>query len=142
MSAAFAEVLLLCKWLSLLIIGHALRRRFVQFKLGAHLLDLRRLFFHRYQKLDKTCENRAKQLERLQEKTARGDYIPAWHYLMAYVRLGDNEQAFASLAKATEERNWFAFQIKVNPILNPLRGDPRFEALVQKVFAPKTGSSP
>jgi adenylate cyclase len=78
-----------------------------------------------------------KQLERLQEKTARGDYVPAWHYLMAYVRLGDNEEAFAWLAKAAEERNWFAFQVKVNPILDPLRGDPRFEALVQKVVAPK-----
>ena len=78
-----------------------------------------------------------KQLERLQEKTARGDYVPAWHYLMAYVRLGDNEQAFASLAKAAEERNWFAFQIKVNPILDPLRGDPRFEALIPKIFANK-----
>lgn len=76
-----------------------------------------------------------KQLERLQEKTVRGDYVPAWHYLMAYVRLGDNEQAFAWLAKAAEERNWFAFQIKVNPILDPLRGDPRFEALVQKAFS-------
>ena len=76
-----------------------------------------------------------KQLERLQEKTARGDYVPAWHYLMAYVRLGDNEQAFAWLAKVADERNWFAFQIKVNPILDPLRGDPRFEALVQKAFS-------
>jgi TolB-like protein/lipoprotein NlpI len=76
-----------------------------------------------------------KQLERLQEKTVRGDYVPAWHYLMAYVRLGDNEQAFACLAKAAEERNWFAFQIQVNPILDPLRGDPRFEALVQKAFS-------
>jgi eukaryotic-like serine/threonine-protein kinase len=75
-----------------------------------------------------------KQLERLQEKTARGDYVPAWHYLMAYVRLGDNEQAFAWLAKAVEERNWFALQIKVNPILDPLRGDWRFDALVQKVL--------
>jgi adenylate cyclase len=76
-----------------------------------------------------------KQLERLQEKTARGDYVPAWHYLMAYVRFGDNEQAFAWLAKAAEERNWLAFQTKVNPILDPLRGDPRFEALVQKAFS-------
>jgi adenylate cyclase len=77
-----------------------------------------------------------KQLERLEEKTARGDYVPAWHYLMAYVRLGENEQAFAWLAKAAEERNWFALQIKVNPILDPLRADPRFEALVQKAFSP------
>jgi len=93
-------------------------------------------------KLDKTCENRAKTTRAIARENRAGDYLPTWHYLMAYVRLGDNEQAFASLAKATEERNWFAFQIKVNPILNPLRGDPRFEALVQKVFAPKTGSSP
>jgi adenylate cyclase len=75
-----------------------------------------------------------KQLQRLNEKTDRGEYVPAMHYLMAYVRLGDNEQAFAWLAKTVEERNWFAFQIKVNPILDELRSDPRFEALVQKVF--------
>ena len=57
------------------------------------------------------------------------------HYLMAYVRLGDYEEAFTWLAKTVEERNWFALQIKVNPILDPLRSDPRFEPLVQKVFA-------
>jgi hypothetical protein len=32
--------------------------------------------------------------------------------------------------------------IKVDPMLDDLRGNPRFEALVQKVFAPKNGSSP
>jgi tetratricopeptide (TPR) repeat protein len=78
-----------------------------------------------------------KQLERLQEKTARGDYVPAWHYLMAYVRLGDNEPAFAWLAKAAEERNWFAFQLRVNPILDPLRGDPRFEKIVTSLASKK-----
>ncbi len=77
-----------------------------------------------------------RQLERLQEKTARGDYVPAWHYLMAYVRLGANEQAFAWLAKTAEERNWFPFQLRVNPILDPLRDDPRFDKIVNQIIPP------
>jgi tetratricopeptide (TPR) repeat protein len=76
-----------------------------------------------------------KQLEQLQEKTARGEHVPAFHYMMAYIRLGDNGQAFSWMAKTVEERTWFALQLRVNPLLDPLRSDPRFEALVQKVFA-------
>jgi TolB-like protein len=78
-----------------------------------------------------------KQLEQLQEKTARDEHVPAFHYMMAYVRLGDNEQAFSWMAKTVEERTWFALQLGVNPLLDPLRSDPRFEELVQKVFAEK-----
>jgi TolB-like protein/Tfp pilus assembly protein PilF len=78
-----------------------------------------------------------KQLEQLQEKTARDEHVPAFHYMMAYVRLGDNEQAFSWMAKTVEERTWFALQLRVNPLLDGLRSDPRFEELVQKVFAEK-----
>jgi TolB-like protein/Tfp pilus assembly protein PilF len=78
-----------------------------------------------------------KQLQRLQEKTSRGEYVPAFHYLMTYVRLGDNEQAFSWLAKTVAERNWFAFQVKVNPIFDGLRSDARFDALLAKLFASK-----
>src|SRR5438874_4780075 len=76
-----------------------------------------------------------KRLERFKEKTARGEYVPAVEYVTAYMRLGDKEQAFAWLAKASEERNRLAFEIKVNPIFDPLRDDSRFESLLQKVFA-------
>jgi adenylate cyclase len=78
-----------------------------------------------------------KQLERIKEKTARGEYVPAVEYVTAYMRLGDKEEAFAWLAKAVEERNRLAFEIKFNPIFDPLRGDSRFESLLQKVFAPQ-----
>ena len=78
-----------------------------------------------------------KRLERLNARTGRGEYVPAVEYVLIYVRLGDKEQAFSWLAKAVEERNRFALEIKINPIFDPLRGDPRFEALVQKIFAAK-----
>ncbi len=76
-----------------------------------------------------------KQLEQLQEKNARGEHVPAYHYMMAYMRLGDTEQAFSWMAKTVEEPSWFALQLRVNPLLDGLRGDPRFQELVQKVFA-------
>jgi tetratricopeptide (TPR) repeat protein len=76
-----------------------------------------------------------KQLEQLQEKTARGEHVPAYHYMMACMRLGDTEHTFSWMAKTVEERSWFALQIKVNPLFDGLRGDPRFEVLVQKAFS-------
>ena len=77
-----------------------------------------------------------KRLERLKEKTARGEYVPAAEYVTGCMRLGDKEQAFAWLAKAVEERNRLAFEIKINPMLDPLRSDPRFEKIVASL-APK-----
>ena len=77
-----------------------------------------------------------KRLERLDERTGRGEYVPAVEYVKAYVRLGDKEQAFAWLAKAVEERNRLALEIKVNPLFDPLRGDPRFERLVNQIIPP------
>jgi hypothetical protein len=77
-----------------------------------------------------------KKLERLNERTKRGEYVPAAEYVMAYVRLGDKEQTFAWLAKAAEERNWFALEIKIDPFLEPLRGDPRFEKLAHEIIPP------
>jgi TolB-like protein/Tfp pilus assembly protein PilF len=71
-----------------------------------------------------------KQLQQLNERSARGEYVSAWYYLTAYVRLGDKEQALVWLAKTVEEPNWFALQLKVNPVLDPLRSDPRFEKIV------------
>jgi hypothetical protein len=52
--------------------------------------------------------------------------------------LGQKSEAIHLLEKAYDERDGYdiAF-IKTDPFLDPLRGEPQFEALVQKVFAPK-----
>ncbi|CAN5619008.1 adenylate/guanylate cyclase domain-containing protein [soil metagenome] len=74
------------------------------------------------------------QLQRWEEKKARGEYVPAMNFLMSYIRLGDDEQAFAWLERTVNERNWFALEIRVNPNVDRLRTDPRFEALVSPTF--------
>ena len=49
--------------------------------------------------------------------------------------LGQTEEALSFLEKTYEERDGYniAF-IKSDPFLDSLRGHPRFEALVQKIF--------
>jgi len=62
-------------------------------------------------------------------------------YLRAllYLSLNNKDEALRWLEQGYEERDgsnicW----INVDPLLDPLHGDPRFEALVQKVIAPNT----
>jgi len=72
------------------------------------------------------------QLEKLNERMKRGEYVEAAEYVTAYTRLGDKEQAFAWLDKAVQERNGFVFIFKVNPIYDKLRDDPRFQDLLAR----------
>lgn len=71
-----------------------------------------------------------KELGGLNAKVARSEYVPAAKFVRTYVRLDENAQAFTWLQKAVQERNRLAWEFKVNPVFDPLRSDPRFEALV------------
>jgi len=71
-------------------------------------------------------------LEALNKRTARGEYVPAVEYALAYDRADDKEQAFAWLAKAVAERNRFALEFKINPLFDALRNDPRFQKLCEE----------
>jgi adenylate cyclase len=68
-------------------------------------------------------------LEQLDGKQVRGEYVAAAHYVFAHVRAGNFEKAFEWLPKMVAEPNWFALQLPVNPILDPIRQDPRFEQI-------------
>lgn len=74
-----------------------------------------------------------KRLERLKARNDEGKYVPASEYAMVYARLGDKEQTFAWLDKAVEERNRFALELKIRPVFDNLRDDPRFQALLRRV---------
>jgi TolB-like protein len=72
-------------------------------------------------------------LEELDARRARGEYVAAAHYVFAHIKRGNLEDAFAVLPKMAQEPDWFALQMRVNPILDPLRDDPRFEKIAGSV---------
>ncbi len=50
-----------------------------------------------------------------------------------YTGLGEKEKAFEWLEKAYEDRSELMTWLKVDPRLDPLRDDPRFQDLLRRV---------
>jgi len=82
-------------------------------------------------------EDARKILTRLNEQRNARRVAP---YAMAlvYLGLGDKEHAIDELDRGYRDGETnYLFVIKVDPLLDDLRGNPRFEALVQKIVAGK-----
>ena len=67
------------------------------------------------------------------KKRQQAGYVPAGAFVDAYLGLGDNDEAFAWFERAYEEQSNILVYIKVSPLYDPLRGDPRFQDLVRRV---------
>jgi TolB-like protein/DNA-binding winged helix-turn-helix (wHTH) protein/Flp pilus assembly protein TadD len=67
------------------------------------------------------------------KKRQQTGYVPAGAFVDAYLGLGDNDEAFAWFERAYEEQSNILIYIKVFPLFDPLRGDPRFQDLVRRV---------
>jgi TolB-like protein/Tfp pilus assembly protein PilF len=94
------------------------------------------LLGHLYAKIGRKDEAR-QILQRLRD-SAKERYVTPYVFAMIHLGLGEKDRAIDFLEKTYEDRDGYSIAfIKVDPFLDPLRGDPRFEALVQKVFAAK-----
>jgi len=64
-------------------------------------------------------------------------------FALVHLALGEKEKAIDDLERAYRERaDPDIVGIKVEPLLDPLRGDPRFERLVAKVLGSAENKSP
>jgi len=78
-----------------------------------------------------------KMLGQLQELATRR-YVTSYSFALVHIALGEKDKAIDWLERAYRDRAGPDIAlIKVDPFLDPLRGHPRFEALVQKIFGPK-----
>jgi len=63
-------------------------------------------------------------------------HISSYDIAVIYIGLGRKDQALEALENAYQERSEWLRYVKVDPRLDPLRGDPRFEKLANQVLPP------
>jgi len=67
----------------------------------------------------------------------KSKYMTNYWVAAAYAAVGDKDAAFVELQKAYENHDWFLQRIKVDPFMDPLRDDPRFDAIVRRLNFPQ-----
>jgi tetratricopeptide (TPR) repeat protein len=67
---------------------------------------------------------------------AKTQYVISYFVANIYAALGDKNEAFAELEKAFAERDWELHRLKVYPLMDSLRDDPRFKEMLKRLNLP------
>lgn len=68
----------------------------------------------------------------MQAETQRS-YVPAEYLGLVHLGLGERRLALDALECAFENRSGSMAFLRIDPLFDPLRGDPRFEELLNRV---------
>jgi TolB-like protein/Tfp pilus assembly protein PilF len=71
------------------------------------------------------------------EKRARDHFVTGWSLAVIRLALGDKEGALAAVQTAIDQHAPEIITLKYDPLFDDLHGDPRFDALEQKIMTPK-----
>jgi tetratricopeptide (TPR) repeat protein len=80
-------------------------------------------------------EDAEKIINELKRGTGSGLIVP-YRLAAVYVALGDKDQAIEWLKKEYQDRGNWMTQLKVDPVMDPLRSDPRFQDLMRRMKFP------
>jgi len=70
-------------------------------------------------------------------ESAKSSYVPSVMVAEVCVRVGDKECAFQWLEKGFDERDDLMINLRVDPVFDGLRSDPRYQDLVRRVGIPQ-----
>ena len=80
----------------------------------------------------------ARQILRRLEGRSTSAFVPAYNFAVIHIALNDEETAMRYMQQAYENRDWAMLVLAVEPRLDPLRKDPRFQEILAKLnFAEK-----
>jgi hypothetical protein len=63
----------------------------------------------------------------------RGRYVDPFLFVAIHTYLGDRHRAFEFLERSFAERSYWMTTLRVHPVVNSLRGDPRFAAMLGRM---------
>jgi TolB-like protein len=77
---------------------------------------------------------RARELLARLEEMAVERYVPMTVFAIVWLGLGETSRSLDCLEKACERRESPLTVVKTHPVYDPLRGEPRFQAVLRRVF--------
>ncbi|MGH9886897.1 MAG: tetratricopeptide repeat protein, partial [bacterium] len=91
---------------------------------------------HIYARMGRTQEARA-----LLSRLLSSRDVPAYYIAQVYVGLRENDKAITWLEKAYQQHSGPFNELNADPMFDPLRPDPRFEALLRSIGLPTSGAT-
>jgi serine/threonine protein kinase/Tfp pilus assembly protein PilF len=82
------------------------------------------------------CRGASESALKMLMERAKKEYVDPCDFARDYLRLGDKEHAIEWLEKAFREKSQSMQFLKVDPIWNPLRSDPRFRDILRRMNFP------
>jgi len=78
-------------------------------------------------------ESYAREVAAELEEKRRNEYVSPVELALTYIGLGENDKALDWVDTSIDERRGWAAYLRVHPVLDPLRGEPRFGELVKRM---------
>lgn len=97
---------------------------------GDHPLTIASLGYARGKAGDPAYASEA--LNILEQLAGGGHYVHPLYFGLVYMGLGDNDRVFDYLEAAYDERAGYLIYLEVDPLVDPLRDDPRLAELMRK----------
>ncbi|HWP55768.1 MAG TPA: hypothetical protein VN476_16690, partial [Pyrinomonadaceae bacterium] len=72
-------------------------------------------------------------LNQLKKASISGHYVSPYAVSLVYIALNDKDSAFQNLGQAFQERDESFVHLRVDPRLDPIRSDARFQQLLKQI---------
>ena len=72
------------------------------------------------------------------KEISKQEYVPPYDLALLSTGLGEKKQALEWLQEAYEEHSQKLYMLKVEPVFDSLRSEPKFQELIQRLGFPAT----